>query len=90
MSNENNSSGFFGSLKEVCRSKIQLSNTLLSADGFRTIDEPELIIHSWKEYFDSLLNVESNTENDAIVHLPLQNDITNEPTVEEVVGAIKT
>ena len=88
---ENNSAGFFRSLKEVYGPRAQMTNTLLSEDGNTTLTQPKHLIQRWREYFGTLLNVESNTDEEILSHiiiLPQQMDLNDPPTLGEIKEAI--
>ena len=88
---ENNSAGFFKSLKLVHGPQAKMSNTLLSKDGATTISEPNKLMERWCEYFKDLLNVEAETDDSILNKLPVYRqraDLDIVPTREEVVESI--
>ena len=88
---ENNSAGFFSSLKEVYGPQAKMSNTLLPNDGSAVLTEPSKLIERWREYFSELLNAEASTEEDvlhSIAPFPPQQELEDTPTLEEVKLAI--
>ena len=87
---ENNSAGFFRSLREVYGPQPNISNALLSRDGTTTITEPRQIIERWGEYFGELLNVEAETD-ETILNLmpsfPQTDELNATPSLKEVTKA---
>ena len=88
---ENNSAGFFKSLKEVYGPQAKMSNTLLSRDSSTVITEPSQLVERWGDYFNTLLNAVTDTEEDilqSITPFPQHQELEQVPTVEEVREAI--
>ena len=67
---ENNSQGFFNSLKEVYDPQAKISDPLLTADETGEITESTKIGERWKEHFNWLLNEEATTDQSIIDELP--------------------
>ena len=88
---ENNSAGFFNSLKAVHGPQAKMSNTLLAKDGTTNISEPSKLIERWCEYFGDLLSMEAVTDDSILNQLPnyqQMTDLDRVPTREELVTAI--
>ena len=89
---ENNSAGFFNSLKEMYGPQAKISNAILSDDGTEVITEPSQLIGRWREYFNGLLNAVATTDEDILRNIqpfPAQRDLDAAPTLEEVEIAIR-
>ena len=89
---ENNSAGFFNSLKEMYGPQAKISNAILSDDGSEVITEPSQLIGRWREYFNGLLNAVATTDEDILRNIqpfPAQRDLDAAPTLEEVEIAIR-
>ena len=87
----NNSAGFFKALKEVYGPQAKMSNTLLADDGRTAITEPSKLVGRWQDYFHTLLNDVTDTEEgilDSIAPFPQQQELDQVPTMEELRLAI--
>ena len=84
---ENNSAGFFRSLKEVYGPQAKMTNALLDRDGITIITDPARIIARWGEYFRELLNINAVTDDSILNEMPpfpQREELDRIPTMEEV------
>ena len=87
----NNSAGFFKSLKEVYGPQAKTSSTLLSNDGTSVITEPSKLVDRWKEYFSTLLNAITDTDEiilNRITPYPQRQELDHAPSIDEIKAAI--
>ena len=57
------------------------------------LTEKPAIVSSWREYFSNLLNCPATVREEALASLdqyPVQEDMANPPTLEEILPAIKS
>lgn len=88
----NDSKNLYQSLKEVFGPKISNTQSIKSADGDELFSEKEEINCRWAEYFENLLNIESNVDMDVLNHFPQQlarAELCDPVSVEEIEKAIK-
>jgi len=82
---------FYAGLREVYGPYVPQSVPVFSADGGTLFSEAEDISYRWREYYDSLLNCESNVDPSALDELPQQpihDVLVPQPQLEEVICAI--
>lgn len=83
----NNARSFFARIRE--KTKPRTTNTeIIRDENNERIFEKSRIVQRWKKYFESLLNVEQDHENEEMVIYSAELEI-KEPTREQVISAIK-
>ena len=88
----NNYKAFFSSLKAVYGPSKLCTTPLLTADGTTLLKDKASIADRWREHFANLLNRPSTVSNaalDVIPQRPIQDELNQLPTIDEVKKAIK-
>ena len=83
---------FYDALKEVYGPTSSGLSPLLSADGNTLFTDKEKILVRWAEHFNSVLNLPSSINNEAINHLPqvpINEALDDPPTLLETQKAIR-
>ena len=91
--NRKDMKNFYSALREVYGPTSSGTSPLLSADGTTLITEKEKILERWAQHFESILNRESEINDDAIKRLPqvqLNSAMDDPPTLLETEKAIHT
>ena len=88
----NNYKAFFSSLKAVYGPSKPCTTPLLTAVGTSLLKDKSSITDRWREHFANLLNrplTVSNAALDMIPQRPIQEELNQLPTIDEVKKAIK-
>ena len=89
----NSSKGFFAAIKQVYGPHKTAVAPISDAEGSHMLTEKPAIVSRWREYFSDLLNCPATAREEALASLdqyPVQEDMANPPTLEEILAAIKS
>ena len=89
----NSSKGFFAAIKQVYGPQKTAVAPIRDAESSQMLTEKPAIVSRWREYFSDLLNCPATAREEALTSLdqyPVQEDMANPPTLEEILAAIKT
>ena len=91
MFDKNNTRGFFNAIKTIYGPSFQGLAPLRSKDGTRLHKSNVEILARWKEHFEELFNrnpVIDNSVLEEIPHFPVDDTLSEPPTLEEVSKAV--
>ena len=89
----NSLKGFFAAIKQVYGPQKTAVAPIRDAEGSQMLTEKPAIVSRWREYFSGLLNCPATAREEALASLdqyPVQEDMANPPTLEEMLAAIKS
>ena len=93
LADENSSKGFFAAIKQVYGPQKTAVAPIRDAEGSQMLTEKPAIVSRWREYFSDLLNCPATAREEALASVdqyPVQEDMANPPTLEEILAAIKS
>ena len=89
----NSSKGFFTAIKQVNGPQKTAVAPIKDAESSQMLTEKPAIVSRWREYFSDLLNCPATAREEALASVdqyPVQEDMANPPTLEEILAAIKS
>ena len=93
LADENSPKGFFAAIKQVYGPQRTAFAPIRDVEGSQMLTEKPAIVSRWREYFLNLLNCPATAREEALASVdqyPVQEDMANPPTLEEILAAIKS